>query len=1198
MKKIYFLMALALLWVTGAMAQTSDITFRVDMRGYTGAAYTTVNVNGTFNGWCGGCNAMSDANNDSIWEVTLPLAAGAIEYKFTVDGWTGQESLTAGTPCTQTTGGFTNRVYTVAGNAVLDAVCWNSCNTCTAPPPPTYPVTFKVDMRGYTGPAYTVVNVNGSFNGWCGGCNAMSDTNNDSIWEVTLPLTAGTYDYKFTVDGWTGQENLMQGTPCTQTNSGYTNRFVAVSAATTLDAVCWQSCNVCSSPPTTYNVTFQVDLNGYTGAPYTTVNLNGTFNGWCGGCAVMTDANNDSIYELTLPLPAMAIEYKFTLDGSSSNAIWEQLTAGSSCTVTNGGFTNRGYTVAANATLPAVCWQSCNVCTAPPPPTFATTFAVDMRGYSGAAFTTVNINGTFNGWCGSCNAMTDANNDSIYEITLPLLAGAIEYKFTLDGWNVPENLTAGSACTQTTGGFTNRVYNVTAASTVGVVCWNSCVACAPPTYPVTFNVDMRGYTGAAYTTVNVNGTFNGWCGGCNAMSDANNDSIWEVTLPLPAGPIEYKFTVDGWNGQENLTPGTTCTQTIGGFTNRVYTVTSAGGVLTAVCWNSCNTCSTPAPTPVNVTFVVDMRGYSGSAFTTVNVNGSFNGWCGGCNAMTDANNDSIWEVTLPLLPGTIEYKFTVDGWNGQENLVAGSACTQTNFGFTNRVLTFTTATTLPSVCWNSCTACTGAPTSANITFRVNMSQYSGPAYTTVNLNGSFNNWCGGCAVMTDPDNDGIFELMVNVSTAAPIEWKYTLDGWNGQENLTPGGACTQTTGQFTNRWLQPSANTVLPAVCWESCTACPSLGSVTGLVRYGNNAQTALNNSTVLLKNALGATVATATSGSNGSFSMNNVVPGSYTLEATTTKPWGGVTASDALLAVRHATGALLQTGLRLVACDVNGNAAVNSGDALLINRRFSGTITTFSVGSWYFEQPAVTVTSGALTQNISAICYGDVNASYSPVARGDAGLVLVADQATAHHGALPLALDRDLGLGSMSLELNVPAGVRVTGVRSLVGGDLSWHTANGRLRLGWFSAEEVAVQAGQVAFVLETEITRNNDVAGHEWTLGSVAEATDAWAVNHPQVGLRIPALAAPKAVAFVAPQPVNQGENIRLVLNLDRAATLQVEVRDMLGRSVSSLRQVSAGAGAGELNLEGLSTGRYSILVHWLDGSNQRMNLPLLVR
>ncbi|MFM8317561.1 MAG: dockerin type I domain-containing protein, partial [Bacteroidota bacterium] len=351
-------------------------------------------------------------------------------------------------------------------------------------------------------------------------------------------------------------------------------------------------------------------------------------------------------------------------------------------------------------------------------------------------------------------------------------------------------------------------------------------------------------------------------------------------------------------------------------------------------------------------------------------------------------------------------------------------------------------------------------------------------------------------------------------------------------------------------------------------------------------------------KNAQGATVRTVTTGSNGSFTMNSLIPGSYTLEASTTKPWGGVTASDALLTVRHATGAVLQTGLRQIACDVNGSNFVNAADALLINRRFAGSLATFSVGSWYFEQPAVTVTSGALTQNISAICYGDVNASYSPVARGDAGLVLFADQATAHHGALPLALDRDLALGSLSLELNVPAGVRVTGIRSLVGGDLSWNEANGQVRLGWFSADEVAVQAGQVAFVVETEITRNGDVAGHEWTLGSVAEATDAWAVNHPQVGLRIPSLAAPKAAAYVAPQPVNQGDNIRLVLNLDRAATLEVEVRDMLGRSVSPVRQVTAGAGAGELNLEGLSSGRYSIAIKWTDGTGQRLNLPLLVR
>ena len=31
--------------------------------------------------------------------------------------------------------------------------------------------------------------------------------------------------------------------------------------------------------------------------------------------------------------------------------------------------------------------------------------------------------------------------------------------------------------------------------------------------------------------------------------------------------------------------------------------------------------------------------------------------------------DGIWTLTLPSMPGTIEYKFTLDGWNYQENLL-------------------------------------------------------------------------------------------------------------------------------------------------------------------------------------------------------------------------------------------------------------------------------------------------------------------------------------------------------------------------------------------------------------------------------------------------------------------------------------------------------------------------------------------------
>ena len=93
-------------------------------------AFGTVNLNGNFAGWCGGCIAMSDDNADGIYDVTVELSAGQIEYKFTLDGWTAQEEFAGGESCTLTSGGFTNRVYEVTEEATLPVVCWNSCEAC------------------------------------------------------------------------------------------------------------------------------------------------------------------------------------------------------------------------------------------------------------------------------------------------------------------------------------------------------------------------------------------------------------------------------------------------------------------------------------------------------------------------------------------------------------------------------------------------------------------------------------------------------------------------------------------------------------------------------------------------------------------------------------------------------------------------------------------------------------------------------------------------------------------------------------------------------------------------------------------------------------------------------------------------------------------------------------------------------------
>jgi len=225
------------------------------------------------------------------------------------------------------------------------------------------------------------------------------------------------------------------------------------------------------------------------------------------------------------------------------------------------------------------------------------------------------------------------------------------------------------------------------------------------------------------------------------------------------------------------------------------------------------------------TFQVDMNQYSGS-FTTPEVNGTFNSWCGNCAAMTDADGDNIWEVTIGLTAGdTVEYKFSHDNWTGQEQNDPTASCTNGNTTYTNRVLVVpATATTLSPVCWGSCDPCAGTgPTTANIVFRVDMSLYTG-SFTTPEVNGTFNGWCGNCAAMSDADGDNIWEKEITLPIGDTVEYKFSHDNWTGQEMNDPTAPCTNGNTTYTNRVLVITANDTLDAVCWGSCTECSGIG--------------------------------------------------------------------------------------------------------------------------------------------------------------------------------------------------------------------------------------------------------------------------------------------------------------------------------------------------------------------------------------
>jgi beta-glucanase (GH16 family) len=219
-----------------------DISFNVDVTDLGLSATDIVYLNGNFNAWCGTCAPMQNQGN-GLWSITVPLTAGAYEYKFTVNGWALSETLTGGESCTLTTGEFVNRLVQVADEAILPTVCWEECTGCND----FSEVTFQVDMNEYPNP-FTNVNLSGGFNGWCGECNPMTDPDGNGVYSTTISLPFGAHEYKFSLDNWADAESFTPGEPCTNTTDIFTNRIINLSTDEVLPQVCWNSCSSCPSP--------------------------------------------------------------------------------------------------------------------------------------------------------------------------------------------------------------------------------------------------------------------------------------------------------------------------------------------------------------------------------------------------------------------------------------------------------------------------------------------------------------------------------------------------------------------------------------------------------------------------------------------------------------------------------------------------------------------------------------------------------------------------------------------------------------------------------------------------------------------------------------------------------------------------------------------------------------------------------------
>ena len=814
------------------VAPAVDVTFQVDMSQYQGT-YGTVNINGSFNGWCGACATMTDDDGDGVYSITIGLSPATYEYKFTLDGWTAQEEFTEGDACTSTIDGYTNRTLDVTEAATLDAVCYNSCDACPTESAPERAITFRVNMSEETTNPIGVF-IAGNFQGWSAGSTAMTDDDGDDIWEYTAMIAEGeAVEYKFINGPNWGLDESIPVACAVNGNRGYT---VGTEDAV-LDAVCFASCTPCGDALPTEEVTFTVLTDNITVAA-DGMYLAGAMNGWSG--EPMND-NGDGSWSLTKSLEAATYEFKFQngLDG------WEELDCGG----------NRSVEVVLGAPVAYQgCFAQCADVCAVDPDAADITFQVDASQIA-VSSDGMYLMGSFTepAWQLGAIAMNDDDGDNIWTATVNVDGpAAFQYKFNngltvsidslpdLSGEENADFIAGGCGVNNGVGG-SNRLHERSGvAETLDVVCFNSCEACVVAPSVLVATVDL---CGAAADSVRLTGPFWGWDPNGGPIATDNGDGTWSVTFdPAPTDNMEYLWIVDGT--QENLiqamVDGGACAPVTdyANYANRLWEV---GAENPSDVYNSCSACDGTGGG--NTTFNVDMTCVDAAgatvngatSFTEVFVTGPWCGWCSadGYNVMTDADGDGIYSVEIGGLTGTVEYKYGIDAFTDQEQLVDdmanGADCAPvTDFaGYANRQIE---AGATSSDVFGSCSACEDQVAPANVTFRVDMNQYAEAyAYDGVFINGSFNGWCGTCNPMSDDDGDGVWEVTLSLAVGT-IEYKFTLDGWNYQEELAGIAgieACTSLIDGYTNRSLTFDADIVLDAVCWESCAACELAGGCT-----------------------------------------------------------------------------------------------------------------------------------------------------------------------------------------------------------------------------------------------------------------------------------------------------------------------------------------------------------------------------------
>ena len=423
-------------------------------------------------------------------------------------------------------------------------------------------------------------------------------------------------------------------------------------------------------------------------------------------------------------------------------------------------------------------------------------------------------------------------------------------------------------------------------------------------------------------------------------------------------------------------------------------------------------------------------------------------------------------------------------------------------------------------------------------------------------------------------NNGSFALYNNTGTDVNARYNY----WGTGDST-----------MVSYKIYDKSENTAKGRVNFGPFAQVPSLSTPTtvlsGTVKYANTLANPIKNALMTVKDFSNASIATTTSNTSGVYAFPSFASGNYKMSIVPAAAWGGVNSTDALAILNHFAQITPLTGINLAAADVNYSHAVNGTDAMLVMKRYSGLITSFTVGDYLYDSDTVIVNGSNVTNNLEMICFGDVNHSYGPAKKSTESVGIV------HEGSLlttsfsefefPVKLKTGMQAGAISLGFYYPEQyLEITGARLANGvTGFSWSAQNGLFRMGWCDMNALNINSDEVVVILNMKAKDLSGLTmGIALDLYEDCEFADGLATPNTGAVVSVPLInttltginqGTGQTGLTVYPNPVTRSSAVEF--SMEASGNVVITVYNMVGVHVMEVANDEFSAGNHKVTLDG---------------------------